>query len=139
MIRINKILNVQLFDKTNLMNMFFYSIKSIIELTFKKLLILIAFHLLINPFFISQNTPNCFLFEISQLKLTNSNKGPIKNIPEELKCFRPFKKQLNELVNIRRNQFYYVDSILKDNNLPKSFGFLPLILSQIYHLKGFGH
>ena len=109
--------------------MFFYSKKSIIELTFKKLLILIAFHLLINPFFISQNAPNCFLFEISQLKLTNSNKGPIKNIPEELKCFRPFKKQLNELVNIRRNQFYYVDSILKENKLPKSFGFLPLILS----------
>jgi LysM repeat protein len=109
--------------------MFFYSKKSIIELTFKKLLILIAFHLSINPFFISQNTPNCFLFEISQLELKNSNKGPIKNIPEELKCFRPFKKQLNELVNIRRNQFYYVDSILKENKLPKLFGFLPLVLS----------
>ena len=88
-----------------------------------------AFHLLINPFFISQNNPDCFLFEVSQLKLKNSNKGPIKNIPEELKYFRPFKKQLNELLNIRRNQFYYVDSILKENKLPESFGFLPLVLS----------
>ena len=111
------------------MNVFFFSIKCIIELSKKKLLILIAFHLLINPFFISQNNPNCFLFEVSQLKLKNSNKGPIKNIPAELNCFRPFKKQLNELLNIRRNKFYYVDSILKENKLPKSFGFLPLVLS----------
>ena len=87
------------------MNIFFYSKKCIIELSKKKLLILIAFHLLINPFFISQNNPNCFLFEVSQLKLKNSYKGPIKNVPEELNCFRPFKKQLNELLNIRRNQF----------------------------------
>jgi LysM repeat protein len=88
-----------------------------------------AFHLLIIPFFIPQNNPDCFLFEVSQLKLKNSNKGPIKTIPEELNCFRPFTKQLNELINIRRNQFYYVDSILNENKLPKSFGFLPLVLS----------
>jgi len=88
-----------------------------------------AFHLLINPFFISQNNPDSFLFEVSQLKLKSSNKGPIKTIPEELNCFRPFTKQLNDLINIRRNQFYYVDSILKENKLPKSFGFLPLVLS----------
>ena len=88
-----------------------------------------AFHLLIIPFFIPQNNPDCFLFEVSQLKLKNSNKGPIKNIPEELKYFRPFKKQLNELLKIRRNQFYYVDSVLKENKLPESFGFLPLVLS----------
>lgn len=43
-----------------------------------------AFHLLINPFFISQNNPDSFLFEVSQLKLKSSNKGPIKTIPEEL-------------------------------------------------------
>jgi hypothetical protein len=110
-------------------NIFFYSKKCIIELSKKKLLVLIAFNLLINPFFITQNNPNCFLFEVSQLKLKNSNKGPIKTIPEELKYFRPFKKQLNELLNIRRNQFYYVDSILKENKLSKSFGFLPLVLS----------
>jgi membrane-bound lytic murein transglycosylase D len=110
-------------------NIFFISKKCIIELSKKKLVILIAFHLLINPFFISQNNPDCFLFEISQLKLKNSNKGTIKNIPEELKYFRPFKKQLNELLNIRRNQFYYVDSILKENKLSKLFGFLPLVLS----------
>ena len=88
-----------------------------------------AFHLLINPFFISQNKPDSFLFEVSQLKLKSSNKGPIKTIPEELNYFRPFTKQLNDLINIRRNQFYYVDSILKENKLPKSFGFLPLVLS----------
>ena len=88
-----------------------------------------AFNFLINSFFISQNDPDCFLFEVSQLKLKNSIKGPIKIIPEELNCFRPFTKQLNELLNIRRNQFYYVDSILKENKLPKSFGFLPLVLS----------
>ncbi len=111
------------------MNIFFYSKKCIIELSKKKLLILMAFHLLINPFFISQNNPDCFLFEVSQLKLKSSNKGPIKTIPEELNCFRPFTKQLNDLINIRRNQFYYVDSILKENKLPKSFGFLPLVLS----------
>jgi len=111
------------------MNVFFYSKKCIIELSKKKLLILIAFQLLINPFFISQNNPDFFLFEVSQLKLKNSNKGPIKNIPEELKYFRPFKKQLNELLKIRRNQFYYVDSVLKENKLPESFGFLPLVLS----------
>ena len=111
------------------MNVFFCSKKYIIDLSKKKLLIIIAFHLLINPFFISQNNPDCFLFEVSQLKLKNSNKGPIKNIPEELKYFRPFKKQLNELLKIRRNQFYYVDSILKENKLPESFGFLPLVLS----------
>jgi membrane-bound lytic murein transglycosylase D len=111
------------------MNVFFCSKKCIIDLSKKKLLIIIAFHLLINPFFISQNNPDCFLFEVSQLKLKNSNKGPIKNIPEELKYFRPFKKQLNELLKIRRNQFYYVDSILKENKLPESFGFLPLVLS----------
>ena len=111
------------------MNIFFYSKKCIIELSKKKLLILIAFHLLINPFFISQNNPDSFLFEVSQLKLKSSNKGPIKTIPEELNCFRPFTKQLNDLINIRRNQFYYVDSILKENKLPKSFGFLPLVLS----------
>ena len=109
--------------------MFFYSKKCIIELLKKKLLILLAFHLLINPFFLSQNHQDCFLFEVSQLKLKNSNKEAIKNIPDELKCFRPFKKQINELLNIRRNQFYYVDSILKENKLPKSFGFLPLVLS----------
>ena len=111
------------------MNVFFCSKKCIIELSKKKLLILIAFQLLINPFFISQNNPDFFLFEVSQLKLKNSNKGPIKNIPEELKYFRPFKKQLNELLKIRRNQFYYVDSVLKENKLPESFGFLPLVLS----------
>ena len=111
------------------MNVFFCSKKCIIDLSKKKLLIIIAFHLLINPFFISQNNPDCFLFEVSQLKLKNSNKGPIKNIPEELKYFRPFKKQLNELLKIRRNQFYYVDSVLKENKLPESFGFLPLVLS----------
>ena len=88
-----------------------------------------AFHLLINPFFISQNNPDCFLFEVSQLKLKSSNKGAIKTLPEELNCFRPFTKQLNDLINIRRNQFYYVDSILKENKLPISFGFLPLVLS----------
>ena len=88
-----------------------------------------AFHLLINPFFISQNNPDCFLFEVSQLKLKSSNKGPIKTIPEELNCFRPFTKQLNELLNLRRNQFYYVDSILREKKLPNSFGFLPLVLS----------
>ena len=109
--------------------MFFYSRKCIIELSKKKLLVLIAFNLLINPFFITQNNPNCFLFEVSQLKLKNSNKGPIKTIPEELNCFSPFTKQLNELLNIRRNQFYYVDSILKENKLPPAFGFLPLVLS----------
>jgi LysM repeat protein len=109
--------------------MFFYSRKSIIELSKKKLLVLIAFNLLINPFFITQNNPNCFLFEVSQLKLKNSNKGPIKTIPEELNCFSPFTKQLNELLNLRRNQFYYVDSILKENKLPPAFGFLPLVLS----------
>lgn len=111
------------------MNIFFYSKKCIIELSKKKLLILMAFHLLINPFFISQNNPDSFLFEVSQLKLKSSNKGPIKTIPEELNYFRPFTKQLNELLNLRRNQFYYVDSILKENKLPKSFGFLPLVLS----------
>ena len=88
-----------------------------------------AFHLLINPFFNSQKTPDCFLFEVSQLKLKNSNQGPIKTIPDELRCFRPYTKQLNELLNKRRNQFYYVDSILKEKKLPKSFGFLPLVLS----------
>ena len=88
-----------------------------------------AFHLLINPFFISQNNPDCFLFEVSQLKLKSSNKGPIKTIPEELNCFRPFTKQLNELLNLRRNQFYYIDSILREKKLPNSFGFLPLVLS----------
>ena len=88
-----------------------------------------AFHLLINPFFISQNNPDSFLFEVSQLKLKSSNKGPIKTIPEELNCFRPFTKQLNELLNLRRNQFYYVDSILREKKLPNSFGFLPLVLS----------
>jgi membrane-bound lytic murein transglycosylase D len=88
-----------------------------------------AFNLLINSFFISQNNPSCFLFEVSQLNLKNSNKGPIKTIPEGLNCFKPFKKQLNALLNIRRNQFYYVDSILRENKLPKSFGFLPLVLS----------
>ena len=88
-----------------------------------------AFNLLINSFFISQNNTSCFLFEVSQLNLKNSNKGPIKTIPEGLNCFKPFKKQLNALLNIRRNQFYYVDSILRENKLPKSFGFLPLVLS----------
>jgi len=88
-----------------------------------------AFHLLINPFFISQNNPDCFLFEVSQLKLKSSNKGPIKTIPEDLNCFRPFTKQLNELLNLRRNQFYYVDSILREKKLSNSFGFLPLVLS----------
>ena len=88
-----------------------------------------AFNLLINSFFISQNNPNCFLFEVPQSSLKNSNKGPLKTIPEELNCFKPFKKQLNELLNIRRNQFYYVDSILNENKLPNSFGFLPLVLS----------
>ena len=111
------------------MNIFFYSKKCIIELSKKKLLILMAFHLLINPFFISQNNPDSFLFEVSQLKLKSSNKGPIKTIPEELNCFRPFTKQLNELLNLRRNQFYYVDSILREKKLPNSFGFLPLVLS----------
>ena len=88
-----------------------------------------AFHLLINPFFISQNNPDCFLFEVSQLKLKSSNKGPIKTIPEDLNCFRPFTKQLNELLNLRRNKFYYIDSILIEKKLPNSFGFLPLVLS----------
>ena len=46
-----------------------------------------------------------------------------------MSCFKPFKKQLNTLLNIKGNQFYYVDSILKENKLPTSFGFLPLILS----------
>ncbi len=105
-------------------NMFSYAKQIIIEFTFKKPLILIAFQFLINPFFISQNTSDCFLFEISHLELKNSNRGPIKNIPEELKCFRTFKKQLNELLNIKRVKFYYIDSILKDiillgNNLFK--------------------
>ena len=95
----------------------------------KKLLILMAFNLLINSFFISQNNPSCFLFEASQVNLKNSNKGLIKTIPEELNCFKPFKKQLNALLNIRKNQFYYVDSILRENKLPNSFGFLPLVLS----------
>ena len=36
---------------------------------------------------------------------------------------------MNTLLNIKGNQFYYVDSILKENKLPTSFGFLPLILS----------
>ena len=111
------------------MNMFFYSKQIIIEFTFKKPLILIALQLLINPFFISQNTSDCFLFEISHLELKNSNRGPIKNIPVELKCFRTFKKQLNELLNIKRVKFHYIDSILKENKLPTSFEFLPLVLS----------
>ena len=76
-----------------------------------------AFNLLINSFFISQNNPSCLLFEVSQLNLKNSNKGPKKTIPEGLNCFKPFKKQLNALLNIRRNQFYYVDSILRENKL----------------------
>ncbi len=111
----------------------------------KKLLILMAFNLLINSFFISQNNPSCFLFEVSQLNLKNSNKGPIKTIPEGLNCFKPFKKQLNALLNIRRNQFYYVDSILRENKLPKSFGFLLwfyLVITpptlQIFPLREFG-
>ena len=109
--------------------MFPYSKQSIIDLTFKKTAIIITFLLLINPFIISQNTSDCFLFEISELNFKSSNKGAIKKLPKELNCFRPFKKQINALVNIKSNQFYYVDSILKKNKLPKSFGFLPLILS----------
>ena len=111
------------------MTSFSCSEQSAIERTLKKTVIIITLLFLNTYFVISQNSSECFLFQISSIHLKNPKKGAIKNFPEELSCFKPFKKQLNTLLNIKGNQFCYVDSILKENKLPTSFGFLPLILS----------
>ena len=70
--------------------MFPYSKQSIIDLTFKKTAIIITFLLLINPFIISQNTSDCFLFEISELDFKNSKKGAIKKTPRRVKLLQAF-------------------------------------------------